>query len=243
MALDSTFSVAFDRRPMSFSPNAKSISSANPADTARSFTTLMYSLQELRLDWQILSSQEPNSVLQTETLDDYFSAAEEIEQSAKETIGLPQQATSIPARVEQLFYQVHMSYFQAHLYRFDSLSQAASKPRRLRSFKAMKENLRSVIQAFMTLKQLSPIPNVAWDIQQAAMSSALILAGIDRALETPESTELLQKLSHILPHCSYTVPEEQMEDMSEASYCHGLATLDFILEGTRQRAQTSPMSA
>jgi hypothetical protein len=228
---------------MSFLENGDSTKSANPPDAPRSFTNLMHDLQDLRLDWQILSSKEPHSLLQAETLNRYFNAAKEIEQPARETIRVSRQATSISARVEQLFYQIHMCYFQAHIYRFASLSQTVPKARRLRSFDAMKENLHSVINAFMTLKQLSPIPNVAWDIQQATMSSALLLAGIDRALETPESTELLQKLSRILPHCSHTVPEEETEEMAEASYCHGLATLDHIMNGKRKGTQTSPTSA
>ena len=243
MALDSTFSLAFDRRPMSFLGNGNSIKRANPPDTPRSFTNLMYDLQELRLDWQTLSSKEPDKLLQSGVLDHYFNTAEEIQRLAEETIGVSQQAITIPGRVEQLFYNIHMSCFQAHIYRFASLSHSIPMPRRLRSFEAMKENLRNVIESFVTLKQLSPIPNVAWDIQQATLSSALLLAGIDRALETPESTELLQKLSRSLPHCSYTVPEEETEEMAEASYCHGLATLDHILKGTRQRGQTSPVSA
>ena len=242
MALDSTFSLAFDRRPMSFLGKGNSIKSANSPDRPRSFTNLMYDLQELRLDWQILSSKEPDKLLQAGVLDHYFNTAEEIQRLAEETIGVSQQATTISARVQQLFYNIHMSCFQAHIYRFASLSHSIPRPRRLRSFEAMKENLRSVIKDFVALKQLSPIPNVAWDIQQATISSALLLAGIDRALEMTESTELLQRLSRILPHCSYAVPEET-EAMAEASYCHGLATLDHILNGTRQRAQTSPIRA
>lgn len=242
MALDSVFSVAYDRRPMSFLQSGDSNKHAGPPDPPRPFTTLMSDLHELRLDWQTVSSREPHKLLEAEVIDHYFDAVEKIEQAARESMGLPKQATSIPARVEQLFYQVHMYYFQAHIYRFASLSQSLPKLRRVMSFEAMIECMRRGIQAFMTLKQLSPIPNVAWDIQQATMSSALILAGLDRALETTGSIELLQGLTRILPHCSCAVPEEETEEMIKASYCHGLATLEHILNGTKHGAQTLPTS-
>jgi hypothetical protein len=207
--------------------------------TAPSFHDLMHGLQELRLDWQTTSSTSPLRLLEPGTLDYYINAAENIEQRATEVIGTPQQATSIPSRIEQLFFNLHMSYFKAQIYRFSALSSSVLKASRLKSFTLMKEDLRGVVQAFMTLKQLSAVPNVAWDVQQATMTSALLLAGIERALETAESQDLLEKLARTLPHCSCGVTEVETEKMMEASYCHGLEALKFILNGKRQRFSTS----
>lgn len=240
MAFDSTFSLAYDRRPMSFLQSALNSTANQHRPAAPSFQNLMHDLQELRLDWQTTSSTSPLRLVEPATLDHYINAAENIEQRAVEAIGTPQQATSIPSRIEQLFFNLHISYFKAHIYRFSALSFSVPEPSRLKAFELMKENLRGVVQAFMTLKQLSAVPNVAWDVQQATMTSALLLAGIERALETAESQDLLEKLARMLPHCSCGVTEVETEKMMEASYCHGLEALKFILNGTRQRLSTSP---
>ena len=207
-----------------------------------SFHDIMHDLQELRLDWQATSSMEPLRLLETETLDRYLNAVVTIEDHATDAMGTSQQATSIPARIEQLFYELHVFYFKAQVHRLSALSSSVPASSRLKSFEQTKTCLRNVISSFTTLKQLSAVPNVAWDVQQAAMSSALILAGLDRALQTTESQELLEKFARILPHCSCSVTEEQTEKMMEASYCYGLEALKFILDETRQRIPTSPRS-
>lgn len=240
MALDSSFCLAYDRRPMSFLHSGYS-APAQPAE--RPFHDLMHDLQELRLEWQTTSSTEPFRLLESHTLDRYLNAVEGIEQHATRAIGTVQHATQIPARIEQLFYQLHMSYFRAQIRRMAALSSSVSTSNRLNAFAKMRANLHNVISSFMTLKQLSAVPNVAWDVQQATMSSALILAGLDRALETTESQELLEKFARILPHCPCGVTEEETEKMMEASYCHGLEALKFILHGTRQRISTSSTTA
>ena len=243
MAFDSTFSLAFDRRPMSFMQTALNTTLANPQQADASFQDLMYDLEELRLGWQTTSSTSPLRLLETAPLDQYLMAAKAVEQHAIEVVGTPQEATSIPTRIEQLFFNLHMAYFKAQIYRLSALSTSEPRPSRLRAFELMKEDLQCVVHAFMTLKQLSAVSNVAWDVQQATMSSALLLAGIERALETAESQELLEKLARILPHCSCNVAEEDTEKMMEASYCHGLEALKFILNDTRQRLSTSPTIA
>ena len=231
MALDSSFCLAYDRRPMSFLCAGYTIAER---DAERSFRDIMHDLQELRLDWQTTSSTEPLRLLETETLDRYLDAVDIIENHASKAMGTPRQATQIPARIEQLFYQVHVSYFKAQVHRLSALSTSSPTSSRIKSFEEMKISFRNVVSSFMTLKQLSAVPNVAWDVQQAAMSSALILAGIDRALEITESQELLQKFARTLPHCHCSVTEEDTEKMLEASYCHGLEALKFILSGTRR---------
>lgn len=226
MGLDSNFSLAYDRKPMSFLHSGYSTSDSLMQSR---FHDLMHELQELLLDWQTTSSTEPRRLLETETLNHYLNGVETIEQRATEAIGTPRQATQIPARIEQLFYELHMSYFKAQVHRLSSLSSSVPTSNRLRSFEQMKHNLRVVIQSFMTLKQICAVPNVAWDVQQATMSSALILAGIERAFETPDSRELLEKFARILPQYSFNVAEET-EKMMEAGYCHGLEALKFILK-------------
>ena len=241
MAFDSTFSLAYDRRPISFLQSAYRVADTNRHLTDLSFRDIMHDVQELKLDWQTKSSISPFSLLEPEALDHYINAAENIDQCATETIGTPQEATSIPTRIEQLFYNIHMSYFRAQIHRLSSLASSVPKAGRLRSFELMMENLRCVIQSFMTLKQLSAVPNVAWDVQQATMTSALLLAGIERALVTAESQELLEKFVRILPPCSSNVTEET-EKVLEAAYCHGLEALKFILNDTRQRLSISHTS-
>lgn len=236
MALDSSFCLAYDRKPVSFRHPGHAAPS-QPAD--RPFHDLMHDLQELRLEWQTTSSAEPFRLLESATLEYYLNAVEAIERRAAESIGKEQQATQIPARIEQLFYQLHMSYFTAQIYRLAALSFSMATSDRLEALEKMKAGLHSVISSFMTLKQLSAVPNVAWDVQQATMASALILAGLDRALETTESQELLEKFARMLPHCSDSVAEEETEKMMEASYCHGLSAIKFILNATRQSASTS----
>jgi hypothetical protein len=239
MALDSSFCLAYDRRPMSF---LRAGYNTVEHRTERSFHDIIHDLQALRLDWQTTSSMEPDRLLETETLDRYLNALAIIENHAVEAMGTPQQATQIPARIEQLVYELHVSYLKAQVLRLSALSSSLPIPSRLKSFEQMKTSLRNVVSSFMTLKQLSAVPNVAWDVQQAVMSSALILAGLDRALETKAPQELLEKLARILPHCSCSVTEDETETMMEASYCHGLEALKFILNGTRQGISTSPMS-
>lgn len=240
IALDSTFCLAFDRKPMSFHQTGYTIDRNTTKN--HSFSELMHEMQTLRLDWQLVSSNEPQKLLQLKTIDRYISGTELVDQLASDAIDASQQATSIPGRVEQLFYRIHMCFFKAQIYRCASVSNEVPKPRRLTSFKTMKENLQEVIQSFMRLKQLSPIPNTAWDVQVAVMSSALLLVGVERALETSESKDLLVKLCGILPHCRTTVAEDP-EQVLEAPYCHGWEALKFLLDGMNQRASTSPMSA
>lgn len=228
MTLDSNFCLAYDRRPASF------LNGAGDHSASRSFHDIMHGLQELQVDWQATSSTEPRQLLESTVLDRYMDAIANIENHADKAMGTLQQATQIPARIEQLFYQLHMSYFKAQIYRLTAVSTSIATPKRLSSFAQMKASLETVISSFMTLKQLSAVPNVAWDVQQAAMTSALILAGLDRAFGTQESLELLEKFSRTLPHCS--VPDDEAENMMKASYCHGLEALKFVLDAVRGHA-------
>ena len=160
MALDSSFCMAYDRRPMSFSQSGYS----SRGETAnRPFHDLMHDLQELRLSWQTISSTEPLQLLEKKTLEGYIDSIGAIDHRACRAIGLPQQATQIPARIEQLFYGLHMSYFTAQVHGLAAVSTNISPRNRLRSFQHMKDGLRQVISSFMTLRQLSAVPNVAWE--------------------------------------------------------------------------------
>ena len=91
----------------------------------------------------------------------------------------------------------------------------------------MKSQLRRVIQAFITLKQLSLIPTLSWIILCVIMSSVLPLAGVERTIETMDSKEPLGQLSRSLPHCRGNVADESAK-MAVAPYCHGLEALDWL---------------
>ena len=206
-------------------------------DEESTFTDLMQRLAEFRPDWQTVSSKDSQKLLRRDNMDHYIEALEHIEQLANNNTSPTQQATSIPGRVKQLFYQIHMSYLKASVYRIAALLSSRSTHHRIEAFSTVKDNLTTIIQSFMTLKQLSPIPSVAWGVQQATMSSALILASPDRALENTDSLEILTKLCRILPHCYGSVAEEETEKMMAISYCYGLEALVFILQQIRERMQ------
>jgi hypothetical protein len=96
----------------------------------------------------------------------------------------------------------------------------------------MRAELRKVIHAFVTLRQLSPIPLIAWDLLYATMSSALLLGALDKVFRFDNSRDAIQKLIRALPNCDGKVDGEDGEaaEMAVAPFYHGLETLKHLVQ-------------
>ena len=95
----------------------------------------------------------------------------------------------------------------------------------------MYSSLREVLRAFLALKRLSPIAIVSWDILHHAMTSALLLAGIETVMSLQEAQDLLHKLTKSL--ASFAGVEESNSEaaaMVVAPYSHFLDTLKYLLD-------------
>lgn len=223
MFMDSTLSSAFDRRPVSFIPPGCSIICNTTLPPGCPFGDIMHALHALRLDWQTtLSRSRENSVGADMTL----AALDSIEQGLER---MSQDQFSLQSRVDKMIYTIHASDFRAQLIRHHCLSDQPTRTRRLRHIEALQEELRNVVQAFVTLKQLSPIALVAWDILHKALSAGMLLGALDKALRQTNSRVTLERLRRAFPPCKGKVEHEEPE-MAVAPFYHGLEAVEWFLQ-------------
>lgn len=116
--------------------------------------------------------------------------------------------------------------------RYTALSSQPSPDRRRKHVVTLQSELQKVVQAFITLVQLSPIALIAWDILNTALSSALLLSALDKVLDADQSHALLTKLARSLPSCTGKLEGDDGEEinMAVAPFYHALDGLKHMLQ-------------
>lgn len=228
MSLDSVFCLAYDRKPVTFPPMGCTVLSDPSQVTETPFQDIMHAIASLKLEWQNASVFNPEGTLHFDTVSRYLTNLGKIEQAASTTILSSRASATMQTRLEQLFYTVMLEGFRGRLHRFAALSRDAPHDYRQNNFSLLIESLRCGVQAYLSLKQLTPIATTAWDIMQSAMTCGLLLAGLERALQTPDSQELLRRLGRSLANATDGVSEESAS-MMMVPYAHGLEALEWLL--------------
>ncbi|KAK3047298.1 hypothetical protein LTR09_011288 [Extremus antarcticus] len=190
-----------------------------------SFADITHAVHTLRLDWQDTSSKGRASSFDADML---LAALNNVNEAADRAFT----DSSIQGRMNHLVYTIHASSFKATLVRHHVLSTESFAERRMQHLETMKAGHRKVVHAFATLKQLSPIPLISWDILHLGMSAGLILGALEKAFGTNEQKETLEKLRRALPSCCSKI-EAEHQDMAIAPFYHGLEVLEGFIGHSR----------
>jgi hypothetical protein len=211
MFLDGHLSAAFDRRPVSFLPMGCNLICNSSEPGHCTFLDDMHALNALKLDWQTTTSRDKQSSIGADML---LAALSNVDQAAEG--GFRESGLSIQGRLNQLVYTIHASSFRAHLIRHNCLSSAPSTDRRAKHLTSIKQELKKIVEAFIALKHLSPLALIAWDILHASLSSALLLAAIDKVFSTTDSADTIERLIRTLPSCTGKLTGADGETMNMA---------------------------
>ena len=228
MFVDSVLSIAFDRRPVSFLPVGYCIFKDPSNTTSSSFHERMYAIHALKLAWQKASAEDPTSICKIHAIEPYINALEDIDQATQPTISKSSTQSSIQERLEYLMYRLYVCCFRSKLARSACLSRCPSDNHRRIFFESMTFNLKEVINAFLSLKQLSPVATISWDTLHRTMTSALVLTSVEVVLGAGDSRELLRKLIRSLSPSSER--DSETFDLIVAPYSHGLETLQYSVD-------------
>lgn len=231
--MDCTLALAFDRRPMSFlSARYDAVSTVQRASEV-SFFDLVNALNCVKLEWQTAKQMDP--VLRVVETELYIARVEQVESISWSDTCTIKAGKSMEARLQQLVFKLHVEHFRARLYRYGSLAKDASPEKRSLYFSLLENSYATVIETFLSVKPLSPIVQVAWDLLFYAISSALILAGLQLTHQTRSHQTLLRTFLNSL-HASSDKHKTNLPDETLASpFSHGYAVLESILEQCEER--------
>lgn len=231
--MDCTLALAFDRRPMSFLSTRYDAVTAIQRAPEVSFFDLVNALNCVKLEWQTAKQMDPVlSVVETEL---YIAKVEQVESISWSDTCAIKAGKSMEARLQQLVFKLHIEHFRARLYRYGSLAKDASPEKRSLYFSLLETSYATVIETFLSVKPLSPIVQVAWDLLFYAISSALILAGLQLTHQTRSYQVLLRAFLKSL-HASSDKHKTNLPDETPASpFSHGYAVLDSILQQCEER--------
>ncbi|KAK4495987.1 hypothetical protein PRZ48_013255 [Zasmidium cellare] len=231
--MDCTLALAFDRRPMSFLSARYDAVSAIQRAPEVSFFDLVNALNCVKLEWQTAKQMDP--VLRAVETELYMAKVEQVESMLWSDTCTIKSGKSMEARLQQLVFKLHIEHFKARLYRYGSLAKDASPEKRNLYFGLLENSYATVIETFLSVKPLSPIVQVAWDLLFYAISSALILAGLQLTHQTRSHQELLRAFIKSLHASSDKHHLGQPNETSAYPFYHGYAVLESILQQCEER--------
>lgn len=197
--LDSSLSLAFDRRPSSF---AAGIDRRNihvvRGSTYPTFCSWTGAIHKLKLAWQLeqVDDEHPGQVPPPRIVE-YLTSLACLESMPPYGQMSHTKPSTIHRRIEQLVSRIHISHFKAEVLRSAALSSTFSSAYRQAHFNDMLRALSDVITAYCTLKPLSATMANSWPILYAAISAALLFSGIHVVLRKnipPEVEKLIKVL-------------------------------------------------
>ena len=230
--LESSLSLAFGRRPCSFVGNADRhklhIAHGMIFPTFCSWTGAIH---KLKLSWQLEQLDETGTCdTPPSIIGSYLQSLANLEIIPPYGPKSNTKASTIHRRIEQVVSLIHINQFKAEILRIGALSSAIEPAIRKGYFDEMKQCLGDLITAYCTLRPLSATMANSWPILSATVCAALLLSGINHALNSGIS-DAVQKLIRVLSvdnvvDCS----DNESMGISGTAYANSLKALRHLSE-------------
>lgn len=193
-----------------------------------SFIDLVNALNCVKLEWQTAKQMDP--ILRVVETELYMAKVEQIETISQSDTCLLRSGKSMEGRLQQLIFTLHIEHFKARLYRYGSLAKDAPPEKRSHYFNLLEASYARVIETFLSVKPLSPIVQVAWDLLFYAISSALTLGGLQLTHQTQSHLPLLRAFLNSLQSSSDKQNMDKPNETSACPFCHGCAVLESLVQ-------------
>lgn len=196
--------------------------------TEVSFFDLLNALNCVKLEWQTAKQMDP--ILRAVETELYMTKVEQVESVSLSDNCLLKSGKSMETRLHQLIFKLHIEHFKARLYRYGSLAKDASPEKRSHYFNLLETSYSVVIETFLAIKPFSPLVQVAWDLLFYAISSALILGGLQLSGQINSHQPLLRTFLKSLQASSDREKLERPNETSACPFCHGSSVLESLLQ-------------
>jgi hypothetical protein len=227
LILDSKLSLNYDRVPTgSFSRSDNLLQPVMDASSLH-FEKCFFALHCLQLQWQSLGPHKTQTSVEGATIKSSLDQVAQLAQIAHSDMSSLCRPSSVQAILEQLVFKIQLDFFEGTLHLQAATATTLPAQYRLSHFHDMITNFCSVLKACLKLRRLSPIAELAWEINRAFKSSALLLAAFEVILDVSLCAGLLHKLADLLAASSSM---RQWRNDPVPSSCHaGLETLFRLL--------------
>ncbi|KAF2717381.1 hypothetical protein K431DRAFT_315811 [Polychaeton citri CBS 116435] len=236
--MDAMLSSAFDRVPVTTSPydEAKKVQALSYSN---GFISKLHTLHCIILDWQGHSSLEqrhlPLNNATAKYLEEKFNHVFLLESFTADLLNTTENASSaIQARLEHLVINLKTLHFKSNLTLLLLLDEQRGQSHTY-LVETLLNSLRNVLCSFLALNQLSAVASRSWDLLHCALSAALTLAMLDRALDADRYREVLSKVVHSFDENQNKEENEERGSDTDAGvvgkpWKHGVDVLRFLLE-------------
>jgi hypothetical protein len=227
LILDSKLAMTYDRAPIiSFSDTHNYLRSLM-CSSYLDFEDGLFGLHCLQIQWQSLGAHDRRTSIKSDVIESHLEHIAHLGQNARSDKSSLSRPTSVQATLEQLVFTIHLDFLEGTLHIQAAIATTFSTERRLHHFHAMISKFCSVLKACLKLRRLSPIAELAWEINRAFKSSALLLASFEVILGVSLCDGLLHKLAGLL---AASANRRQWRNDPVPSSCHaGVETLYRLL--------------
>ncbi|PVI02575.1 hypothetical protein DM02DRAFT_298750 [Periconia macrospinosa] len=228
LIMDSNLSMIYDRVPITPLCDRLSCLQSLVCASHLEFQDCLFVLHSLQIQWQSLGGHNTRASIQGDVIESYLKHIAHLGQIARSDKSSLSSPNSVQATLEQLLFTVHLDFFEGILHLHAAIAITHSTETRVCHFHDMVSKFCSVMSTYLKLRRLSPIGELAWELNRASKSSALLLASFEAILQVNLSGRLFDQLPHLL---STSARRRKWRDEPATSSCSaGIKTLCRLLE-------------